>query len=78
MNEVASVLRLLGRMPTAILRVDYPIHKGKPNPIHGKYHLVGSVPAACHKVYYDTEAEAIAAAQAAGAVRIQRANCSFV
>ena len=78
MNEVASVMRMLGRMPTAISRVDYPIHKGKPNPIHGKYHLVGSVPASCSKVYYDTEDEAITAAQAAGATRIQRSDYSFV
>ena len=78
MNEVASVVRMLRLMPTAILRVDYPIHKGKPNPIHGKYHLVGSVPAECHKVYYETEDAAILAAQAAGATHIQRVDCSFV
>lgn len=79
MSEMMHALRLLrSEFPSAILRIDYPIHKGAPNPSHGKYHVVGRVPAACHGVKYTTEEECIAALIANGATRIQRTDCSFV
>jgi len=72
------------KFPTAIQQVNYPFHQGKPNPFHGKFYFVGSIPAECydydknHSKYYDTEKEAIAAAQAAHAERIQKVDCSLV
>ena len=75
-NELCQMMR--GQMSTAIQQVNYPTHKGKPNLIHGKFYFVGSVPAVCDGIYYDTESDAILAAQNAGADRIQRADCSFV
>jgi hypothetical protein len=72
------------KFPTAIQRIDYPIHQGKANPWHGMFYFAGSVPAACidsetgRSLKYATEDDAIAAARAAGATRIQRADCSFV
>lgn len=85
MSDLANTMKMLGgRFPTAIQQVDYPIHQGRPNPAHGKFYFVGSIPGACYdherrgSKFYDTEAEAIAAAQAAGAERIQRKDCSFV
>jgi GH43 family beta-xylosidase len=79
-REMARTLAVLqrGGFSTAIQRIDYPIHKGAPNPYHGMYYFVGSVPAACIDIKYATQEEAIAAAIAAGATRIQRADCSFV
>lgn len=85
MGELSSAMRMLqGDLPTCIQRVNYPIHKGKPNDKHGKYFFVCSIPESCYDFkrggskFYDTEQEAIAAAQSAGAKRIQRADCSFV
>jgi len=85
MTEMQGAMRLLrGGFPAAIQQIDYPIHKGAPNPAHGKYYFVGRIPGACYDLekkrsrHYDTEADAIAAAQAAGATRIQRVDCSFV
>jgi hypothetical protein len=60
------------------------MHKGNPNPAHGKFYFVGSVPGGCYdedsgrSKVYDTEADAISAALAAGAVRIQKSDYSFV
>ena len=92
MNETQSALRMLaGEFPTCVQQVNYPIHKGKPNPAHGKFFLVGSIPFDCTverptlgdingraSKHYNSEQEAIDAAIAAGAVRIQRCDCSFV
>lgn len=79
MSELTNAIAMLNcKFPTAIQKVNHPIHKGQPNPVHGKFYFVGSVPVACHKVYYDTEAEAIQAAIDNGATRIQRNDCSFV
>lgn len=86
MGELAHAMRgiLSGGLPTAIQRINYPIHKGAPNRAHGKYYFVGSIPAACfdqttqRSMKYDTEQQAIDAAKAAGATRIQRCDCSFV
>lgn len=85
MTELAQVGHLLGgKFSTAIQRINYPTHKGKPNPSHGKYYFVGSIPSVCYDFEtgrskkYDTEEQAIAAAIVAGATRIQRVDCSFV
>lgn len=83
--ELANAMKMLqGNYPTCVQRINYPIHQGAPNPAHGKYFFVGSIPASCYdhekgrSKKYDTEADAIAAAQAAGAERIQRCDCTFV
>ena len=84
-GELGAAMRMLqGGFPTCIMQVDYPIHKGQPNPKHGKFYMVGSIPGACydvatnHSFYYDTEQEAIDAAINAGATRIQDTKCRFV
>jgi hypothetical protein len=72
------------KFPTCVGQVNYPIHKGQPNRRHLKFYFVGCIPGACYDVegghshYYDTQDEAIHAAIAAGATRIQRTDCSFV
>ena len=73
---------------TAIQRVNYPIHKGAPNPAHGKYFFVGSIPANCYDTtrnggaggskFYDTQDDAIEQAIAGGATHIQRTDCTRV
>ena len=78
MYEIMDFLRQKRNLSTAIQQVNFPVYQGKPNSVHGKYFMVGSVPTDCYKKYYDTEAQAIEAAQAAGAERIQRIDCSFV
>ena len=89
MGELAAAMRMLsGNLSTAIQQVNYPIHKGAPNPMHGKFIFVGLIPAPCYdqtrnngkggSKFYDSEQQAIDAARAAGATRIQRADCSFV
>jgi len=67
-----------GNFPTCIRRIDYPIHKGQPNPSHGKYHFVGSVPVIYAHIRFATEQDAIHAAVLAGAERIQRTDNTFV
>ena len=78
MSEMQTALRMLqGKFPTVIQQVNYPIHKGQPNPKHGLFYFVGSIPALCYdsdakrSLYYQTEQDAIDAAIAAGAERIQ-------
>jgi hypothetical protein len=89
MSEMAQAMRMLqGGFSTALRQINYPMHKGQPNPAHGKFHFVGTIPANCWDetrnggrggaVCFDTEDEAIAAAIAGGATRIQRCDCSFV
>jgi hypothetical protein len=89
MNEISSLMRSGGaKMSTAIQRINHPTHKGAPNPAHGKFFFVGSIPAACYDLarnegrggskLYDTEASAIQAAIEAGADRIQGVDCKFV
>ena len=91
MYEIGNYLRMQdnrpksgSRYPTAIQRINFPIYKGKPNPVHGKFFFVGAIPAECydedagHSKRYDTEEQAIEAAITAGADRIQRCDCSFV
>lgn len=74
---------LTAQLSTAVLRINRPIHRGQPNPAHGKFFLVGSVPAACYDAsrgashIYETEDAAIDAAFSAGATDIQRTDCSF-
>lgn len=82
---VSDLLRLLtAKFSTVILQVDHPIHKGQPNPSHGRFFFAGSIPANCYNEdtgrskTYATQDEAIAAAKAGGAERIQRTDCSFV
>lgn len=85
MSELQTAMRLLGgNFPTALQQINYPVHKGQPNPAHGKFIFVGSIPASCidpetgRSMKYDTEQDAIDAAIAAGAVRIQGADCRWV
>jgi hypothetical protein len=87
MYEIGEFIRSADTKPrysTAILKINHPIHNGQPNPVHGKFRFVGSIPAGCYdettkrSLKYDTEDAAVAAAQAAGATRIQRCDCSFV
>ena len=79
-TELQGAMRLLSSpFPSCVSGpINFPIFKGQPNPAHGKFFVVGSVPMACHGVMYTTEEDAIAALQAAGATRIQRVDCSFV
>jgi len=81
-GELATAHYILsGKFSTAIQQVNYPIHKGQPNPAHGKFFFVGSIPAACYdserggSKFYATEQDAIDAAIAAGAERIQGVDC---
>jgi hypothetical protein len=93
LTEMGQALALIGaKMPTIIRQIDYPIHKCKPNPAHGKFHFLGSIPWECtepdptsltpdtrRSLKYDTEAQAIEAAIKNGAERIQlMRDCSFV
>lgn len=79
--ELANAMRMLGNLPTAIQQINYPIHKGQPNPAHGKFYFVGKVPVACTEggksKRYDTEAEAVAAAFAAGVERVQKSDYTW-
>jgi hypothetical protein len=69
---------------TAIQQINYPIHQGKPNPAHGKFFIVGSVPVACidpdtgRSKTYDTEQQAIDAVVTAGATFVQGTDCRVV
>ena len=84
MYEIAEFINCKAKYSTAIQQVNFPIYKGKPNPVHGKFYFVGSIPAECYdeekgkSKKYDTEQDAIDAAVTAGADRIQRCDCSFV
>lgn len=85
MTEMKTALRLLqGTFSTAIQQVNYPIHNGQPNPKHGMFFFVGSIPIACydvegkHSKYYATEQDAIDAAIVARAERIQGVDCRFI
>ena len=85
MSEMTQALRMLSaEMPTCIQRIKNP-----GTPYDGLYFMVGRIPYDCTKEsggllpgrkskHYQTEQEAIDAAIAAGATRIQRADCSFV
>jgi hypothetical protein len=69
------------KLPTAIQQINYPIHKGLPNPAHGKFIFVGSIPGVCYdhikkcSFRYDTEQEAINAALEAGVTHLQGVDC---
>lgn len=87
MNTTTLYAINAGRFSTAIQQINYPMHQGRPNPSHGKFFFVGSIPAACidtdparlgRSRIYDTEDQAIAAARAAGATRIQGADCRWI
>lgn len=80
-----NALRIIsGGLPTCIQKINFPVYRGKPNPEHGKYYFVGSIPAACYdaekksSIHYNTEEEAIGAAIAGGAKRIQKTDYTFV
>lgn len=81
-NWIAN--RPASAFPTAIMRINHPIHQGRPNPVHGMFFFVGAIPAACYdqqrggSLRYDTEDEAIDAAVLGGAERIQDTRCAFV
>ena len=84
MYEIAEFINRKAKYSTAIQQINFPFYKGLPNPVHGKFYFVGSIPADCYdeekkmSKKYDTEQDAIDAAIAAGADRIQRCNCTFV
>lgn len=84
MSELAGAMRMLAaKYPTCIQQINFPIYQGKPNPANGKFYFVGSIPAACvdengRSNKYDTEEQAIRAAIAAGAERIQGVDCRFI
>ena len=84
MYEIGEFIRRPRRYTTAIQQVNYPVHKGKPNPFHRKFFFVGAIPADCYNYekrqskFYDSEQKAINAAIEAGATDIQRCDCSFV
>jgi hypothetical protein len=73
---------IFGRLPTSIQQIDYPVHQGRPNPSHGKFHLVGSIPVACYdrekgrSLIYDTLQATEAALRAAGVTRWQLPACA--
>lgn len=81
MGELTQAIRMLSNanFPTGIRQIDYPIHKGAPNPKHGKFHFTGRCPLNKDGTapYFDTEAEALQFADNAGMTRIQRLDCSF-
>lgn len=84
----ASIAPNAPRFSSAVQQINYPIHRGAPNPAHGKFFIVGSIPAACWdparndgrggSCLYDSESDAIAALQAAGAECIQGADCRVI
>lgn len=84
MNALVQALNSAAKFSTAIRKIDYPIHQGKPNPSHGKFHFVGSIPESCmcplrrRSKLYDSEQQAIDDAIAGGATTIQRVDCSKV
>lgn len=69
------------RFSSAVMQINYPVHKGAPNPAHGEFHVRGSIPAPCYNearsesFLYDTEDAAIRALIAAGSTYIQGADC---
>ena len=69
---------------TAIMQINHPTHRGRPNPSHGKFFFVGSVPSSCYdhdrgkSLIYDTEQQAVEAATAGGAVYLQGADCRVI
>jgi hypothetical protein len=77
MSEL-SLLMNAGKFPVAILKVNNPIYKGKPNPFHNTFILRGSVPEACVNKNYDTEQAACDAAVANGAYNVQGVDCRFM
>ena len=88
-SEMGQFLRMVqGGMPTCVQKINNPTNAA----YHGKFFFVGSIPYECTEPQthgtpqipplrkskiYDTEDQAIAAAQAAGATRIQKVDCSF-
>jgi hypothetical protein len=87
-HDFQAAMQLLGaKLSTCVQRVDYPMHKGAPNPAHGKFFFVGHIPAECYDVtrnngrggsrFYDTEEQAISAAFAAGVESVQRTDYTF-
>ncbi len=77
MNDFALSARLFGKLSTAIQQIDYPVSCGKPNPFHGHFFLVGSVPVTLHKQTWPTLPEVEAALVSAGVTRWQRPDCTF-
>jgi hypothetical protein len=72
------------KFSTAIMRIDYPFHDGRPNPAHGKFFIRGTIPATCwdeerqDSKIFDSEDQAIFAAIEGGAERIQGADCRII
>lgn len=83
-SELQQVIAMGQRgYSTAIQKIDYPIHQGKPNPVHGWYFLVGSIPASLYdhdrrgSMRWPTLGEAMAAVESAGVERYQLPDCSW-
>lgn len=76
------------RFSSAVQQINHPIHQGRPNPAHGMFFIVGSIPEACYdqsrnngrggSVLYPSEQAAIEALQAAGAPCIQGVDCRVI
>jgi hypothetical protein len=82
--KFAPVIAARSSFPTCVQQINNPVYQGRPNPAHGKFFFVGSIPSACYdhenrrSLKYDTEDEAITAAIKGGADRIQRTDYTFV
>ena len=76
------------RFSSAVQQINFPVRNGCPNPAHGKFFIVGSIPAECWdparnngaggSKLYDSEADAIDALIAADAPIIQGADCRVI
>lgn len=92
MSEFGKAMAMFGggaKFSSAVQKINYPFHKGQPNPSHGKFIIVGSIPANCYEADYnngpfsppgrskrfDNEDAAIRALIAGGADYIQGADC---
>ena len=92
MSEFSKAMAMFGggaKFSSAVQKINYPFHKGQPNPAHGKFMIVGSIPANCWDAEkdngpfspkgaskkFDTEDAAICALIDGGADYIQGADC---
>jgi hypothetical protein len=76
------------RFSSAVQQINHPVHQGRPNPAHGMFFIVGSIPDACYdesrnggrggSMLYPSEQAAIEALQAAGAPVIQGVDCRVI
>jgi hypothetical protein len=66
---------------TAIQQIDHPTNNGSPNPYHGQFFVVGSVPVNCldqgGKRIFPTIESAESALREAGIKRYQMPDCTW-